>query len=40
MLAMPTAIAWIVGDQAKRQPPHPGFRLKHASCVTRDDADL
>ena len=40
MAMMGAAIQWIVGDEASGKPPHPGFRLKAASCVTPDDADL
>ena len=40
MTMMGAAIQWIVGDEASGKPPHPGFRLKAASCVTPDEADL
>ena len=40
MAMMGAAIQWIVGDEASGKPPHPGFRLKAASCVTPDEADL
>ena len=40
MAMMGAAIQWIVGDEASGKPPHPGFRLKAAACVTPDDADL
>jgi hypothetical protein len=40
MAMMPAAIQWIVGNEASGKPPHPGFRLKAAQCVTPDDADL
>ena len=40
MTMMGTAVQWIVGDEASGKPPHPGFRLKAASCVTADEADL
>ena len=40
MAMMGAAIQWIAGDEASGKPPHPGFRLKAASCVTPDDADL
>ena len=40
MAMMPAAIQWLAGDEASGKPPHPGFRLKAASCVTPDEADL
>ena len=40
MAMMPAAIQWLAGDAASGKPPHPGFRLKAASCVTPDEADL
>ena len=40
MAMMPAAIQWLAGDEASGKPPHPGFRLKAAACVTPDDADL
>jgi hypothetical protein len=39
MMAMQTAVGWIVGDANAGKPPHP-FRLASAQCVTPDDADL
>ncbi len=40
MAMIPAAIQWLAGDEASGKPPHPGFRLKAASCVTPDEADL
>lgn len=40
MAMIPAAIQWLAGDEAGGKPPHPGFRLKAASCVTADEADL
>jgi hypothetical protein len=40
MTMMQSATVWIVGDDASGKPAHPGFRLKAASCVSPDEADL
>jgi hypothetical protein len=40
MAMIPAAIQWLAGDAASGKPPHPGFRLKAASCVTPDEADI
>jgi hypothetical protein len=40
MVMMHAVIQWLAGDEASGKPPHPGFRLKAASCVSPDEADL
>jgi hypothetical protein len=40
MMAMQTAVGWIVGDANAGKPSHPGFRLATAQCVTPDESDL
>ena len=40
MVMMQAGVQWITGDAASGKPPHPGYRLDRAQCVTPDEADL